>query len=96
MKANQKLSLRDDDRGDVRMVGMIVGVLVVIVIGLLVFTEVSGSITITSATGKTAHSNVNTTAQTVFTLAPIVAIVLIASIILAVVTDFGGSGKGGL
>ena len=96
MKANKKHILKDNDHADVSIVGAIVGVLVVIVIGLLVYTEISGSISISSATGQTAHANVNSTASTVFTLAPIVAIVLIASVILATVTNFGGSGRGGL
>jgi uncharacterized membrane protein YjgN (DUF898 family) len=78
------------------VVGVLVAVLVTIVIGLLVFTEISGSITIGSADGITAHANVNTTAQTVFTLAPIVAIVLVASLILGVVMTFGTRPGGGI
>ena len=86
--------LMKDKLGNAAMVGGLVAILVVIVIGLLVFTEISGSINTGSADGIAAHANVNTTAQTVFTLAPIVAVVLVASIILAVVTGFGKSGGG--
>lgn len=94
MKGNQKAKLVEDDHADARMVGMIVGILVVIVIGLLVFTEISNSIETGTTEGAVAHASVNTTAGTVFTLAPIVAIVLVASIILAVVTGFGGGKQG--
>ena len=97
MKANQKLlALRDNTHANVGLVATIVAILVVIVIGLLVFTEISGSIITGTTEGATAHAAVNDTAETVFTLAPIVAIVLIASIILTVVTSFGGKGGGGL
>ena len=95
MKGNLKAKLMETDSGDARMVGVVVAVLVTITIGLLVYTEISESISITSATGITAHTNVNNTAQTIFTLAPIVAIVLVASIILGVVMTFGGTGRGG-
>lgn len=74
------------------MVGLIVGILVVISIGLLVFYEISAAVLLTDADGIAVQADVNTTANTVFTLAPIVAIVLIAGIILGVVTRFGGAG----
>lgn len=41
-------------------------------------------------TGQTVRDNVDPQASVVFTLAPIVAIVMIASVILAVVSGFGG------
>lgn len=87
---------KENKKADARMVGVLVAVLVTIVIGLLVFTEVSNSIDIAATDGQTAHANVNATAQTVFTLAPIVAIVLVASIILGVVMSFGGKPGGGV
>jgi hypothetical protein len=46
-----------------------------------------------SADAVTALAAVNTTANTVFTLAPIIAIVLIAGIVLAVVMNFGKGGN---
>ena len=45
-------------------------------------------------TGAAVRDNVNPQAATVFALAPIVAIVVMASIILAVVTGFGGGKQG--
>jgi len=77
------------------MVGVLVATLVVIVIGLLVYWQISEAVDITSTQGRTAWSNVNTTANTVFGLAPIVAIVLIASVILAAVMGFGAGKYGG-
>lgn len=90
------MKLRMDNKADARMVGMVVAILVVIVIGILVFWNVSDSIDIDSSDGQTVHSDVNSTAETVFTLAPIVAIVVIASIILGVVTSFGTRPGGGI
>ena len=94
MKANRKTTL--ENKAQASLVGGIVAVLVVIVIGILVFWSVSDSIDISSSAGQTVHSDVNDTAETIFGLAPIIAIVLIASIILGVVTGFGSGGKGGL
>ena len=80
-----------DDRGFAAAVGGVIGVLVSIVVGILVYYKIAGSINGLPAAGVTAAANVNTTANTVFTLAPIVDIVLIAGIILAVVMGFGKS-----
>ena len=94
MKANRKTTL--ENKAQASIVGGVIAVLVVIVIGILVFWSVSDSIDISSSSGQTVHSDVNSTAETIFGLAPIIAIVLIASIILGVVTGFGSGGKGGL
>ena len=94
MKSNSKAKL--NNKAQASIVGGVVAVLVVIVIGILVFWNVSDSIDIDSSTGVAVHSDVNDTAETIFGLAPIIAIVLIASIILGVVTGFGGKGSGGL
>lgn len=94
MKGNSKSKLAN--KAQASIVGGVVAVLVVIVIGILVFWSVSDSIEISSSTGVAVHSDVNDTAETIFGLAPIIAIVLIASIILGVVTGFGSGGKGGL
>ena len=72
-------------------VGVVLSVLVMIIVGLLVYYKVAGSINGLPAAGVTAAAGVNTTANTVFTLAPIIAIVLIAGIILGVVMGFGKS-----
>ena len=80
-----------DNNGFAVAVGGVIAVLVSIVVGLLVYYKIAGSINGLPAAGVTAAANVNTTANTVFTLAPIVAIVMIAGIILAVVMGFGKS-----
>lgn len=81
------------------MVGAVVAVLVSIIVGILVYYKIAGSVSLPSGTAGvgavTAAANVNTTASTVFTLAPIVGIVMIAGIILAIVTNFG-RGSGGV
>jgi len=71
------------------LVGAVVSVLVTIIVGILVYYKVVGSISGIGTAGFTALGNINTTANTVFTLAPIVGIVMIAGIILAVVMNFG-------
>lgn len=78
-----------DDHGYAGMVGGVIAILVSIVVGILVYYKIAGSINGLPAAGVTAAANVNTTANTVFTLAPIVGIVMIAGIILAIVTNFG-------
>jgi len=75
--------------GNAAIVGGLVGILVVI-IGIFVYGEIAGSINVPDA-GVTPAANVNTTAGTVFGLAPIVAIVIIASMILGIVANFGKS-----
>lgn len=57
--------------------------------------QTSHAVTYYSNTGVVVRDNVNPQASTIFLLAPIVAIVIIASLILIVVTGFGGN-KGGL
>ena len=83
-----------NDKAYAGMVGAVVAVLVSIIVGILIYYKIAGSITgLPDATAVAAAANVNTTANTVFTLAPIVGIVMIAGIILAIVTNFGrGSG----
>lgn len=81
--------LKADERGFAAAVGAVIAVLVSIVVGILVYYKIAGSINGLPAAGVTAAANVNTTANTVFTLAPIVGIVMIAGIVLAVVMGFG-------
>ena len=51
--------------------------------------QTSHVVTYYSSTGVVVRDNVNPQASTIFTLAPIVAIIVIASLILAVVMGFG-------
>lgn len=82
-------SLRESNQAYASLVGGVIAVLVSIIVGLMIYYKIAGSINGLPAAGVTAASNVNSTANTVFTLAPIVAIVMIAGVILAVVTGFG-------
>jgi hypothetical protein len=83
----------NDDHAYAGMVGAVIAVLVSIIVGILIYYKIAGSINGLPGAGVTAAANVNATANTVFTLAPIVGIVMIAGIILAIVTNFGrGSG----
>jgi hypothetical protein len=83
-------------KGYTAMVGGLVALLITIIVGILVYWQLSGSITLTSDTANTSRDGVNTMASTVFSLLPIIALVVVASIILAVVMGFGrGRGGGG-
>jgi hypothetical protein len=89
-------SLLKDKNGFAQYIGAVVSVLVVCVIGLVVYYKIAGSINGLPAAGVTAASNVNTTANSVFTLAPITALVLIAGIIIGAIIMFAGGGKKGM
>ena len=91
---------RDADAG---MIGAIVALLVSIIIGVLIWYKISGAIFVggwftgtgTGRSGALASANAtNATASTVWALMPIVAIVLVASVILGIVMTFGrGQGQ---
>jgi hypothetical protein len=63
---------------------------------VMIFWQVNDSIVLSNDDANTSRDGVTAMATTVFTLLPIVALVIVASIILAVVMGFGGGGKGGL
>ena len=94
------LELRYDDNAIARAIGGLVALLVGIIIGVMVFYEINESILFTGVNYthyNTAWTSLNTTAQTVWTMAPIVAIVAIAGIVLCVIMTFGAStGRGGI
>jgi len=99
MSANRKIRLKDDNRAVAAQLGGLIGLLVAIIIGVLVFWQVNGNLdygSVPRARVTTQWANLNTTSTTVFTLAPIIAIVVIASIILAVVMGFGAGRKGAI
>lgn len=85
--------LQNED-GYAKMIGAIVALLVIIAVGMMIFWEVSDSIDSDDINGaaEEAWNDTNDTATTVFSLAPIIGIVLIASVILGVVSRFGGGG----
>jgi hypothetical protein len=86
-----QLFKRNED-GSIAMVGALVGILLTVVVCVVIYYKVAGSINGLPAAGLTAAAAVNTTAGTVFTLAPIIAIVIIASVILGAIMKFGGGG----
>jgi len=75
--------------GYAAMVGGLVALLITIIVGILVYWQISGSITLTTDSANTSRDNVNTTAGTVFNLLPIIAIVVIGSIMIGLVVGFG-------
>ena len=84
----------EDDKGNVQMIGAVVGILVTLIIAVLVFYNVAGSIDTTTIdadlTGTPAQNATDDTlsqAATFFTIAPIIAIVIVAVIILKYVGD---------
>ena len=90
----QILRTLKDDKGNVQMIGAVVGILVTLIIAVLVFYNVAGSIDTTSIdedlTGTPALNATDDTldqASTFFTIAPIIAIVIVAVIILKYVGD---------
>jgi len=88
--------LRKNDQADVKMIGMVVGVLVTLIIAVLIFYNIASSIdttTIDSNIGGTnttpaANATDNTLDQsaTFFSVAPIIAIVIVAVVILGYVS----------
>jgi len=91
MKANQKIkSLRHDNSAYTKVVGGLVALLLTIIIGVLVFWEVNDSITLSSSDANSSRNQTTSMASTVFSLLPLVALVVVASIILGIVLGFGG------
>lgn len=90
MKANQSVKLKENDNGYARVVGGLVALLLTIIIGVLVFWQVNGAITLTSDTANTSRNQTTTMASTIFSLLPIIALVVVAGVILAIVLGFGG------
>ena len=90
------------EEGSAQMIGVVVALLVSIIIGVLIWYKINAAVYAANglpavATDRTAAQNatfatwlgVNTTANTILTLFPIVAIVIVAGIILAIVMNFG-------
>ena len=86
--------LKKSDNAYARMVGGLVALLITIIVGILVYWQISGGITLTSDTANTSRDGVNTMATTVFGLLPIIAIVVIGSILIGLVIGFGGTSGG--
>ena len=91
----RNLIKNDKAEGPAAMVGVVVSGLVAIIIGILIWYSTNTAIfTAAKKAGPQTAMNatwgtVNATANTVWTLFPIIAIVVVAGIILAVVMGFG-------
>jgi len=85
-----------DEQADVKMIGMVVGILVTLIIAVLVFYNIAGSIDTTTVdanfggvnTTPSANATDDTLDQTAtfFSIAPIIAIVIVAVVILGYVS----------
>jgi len=82
-------NIRTDNEADVKMIGGVVGILVTLIIAVLVFYNIAASIDYSSADavlpGSPAENATTDTmdqAATFFTIAPIIAIVVVAVVIL--------------
>ena len=87
-------NLLKNKHGNVGALGVVIAGLVAIVIGVLIWFKVDAAMVSAGYSslpsgGKAAWNSTNTTANTVWTLMPIIAIVVIAGIILAIVMNFG-------
>ena len=93
--------LHRDTSANGAIIGSVVALLVAIIVGVLVWYKInqniydsiglpSGALASTAQNAtKAAYASVNTSANTILTLFPIIAIVLVAGVILAIVTNFG-------
>ena len=93
MKANQNIKLKNDNKGWARMVGGLVALLITIIIGVMVYWQVSGAIPLTNDDANASKEQVDSMANTVFGLLPIIALVAVAGVILGVILGFGGAGQ---
>ena len=80
--------------GYVKVVGALIGLLITIGIGALVFWEITDGIT---GTSEDANDSINETegmASTVFGLLPLIALVVVGSILIGIVMKGMGGGGG--
>ena len=92
----QLKSLSQNNKADIKMIGAVVGILVTLIVAVLVFYNIAGSIdTTTIDAGLTGTPAANATddtlsqAATFFSIAPIIAIVIVAVVILGYVSRIG-------
>lgn len=90
------------DHGSAAAIGVVVGGLVSIIVGVLVWYKLNTALWAAGSSGhggtgttfaafNTTWAGVNSTANTIWTLFPIISIVMIAGVILAIVMSFGRS-----
>jgi hypothetical protein len=83
-----------NDYADGAMIGMVVALMVAIAIGVLIFYKLNQAVVTAGGTSDAIgdiFNSTNSTALTVWTLLPIVGIVVIAGVVLAIVMGFGRS-----
>jgi len=91
--------IKNED-ADVKMIGAVVGILITIIIAVLVFYNIAGSIDTTTIDdniggaktnySQNATSDIMDQSATFFQIAPIIAIVVVAVVILGYVNRIGG------
>jgi len=79
-----------DNSGFTQVVGGLIALLVTISVGALVFWEISDNFEGGSAEANESMAEVDDMATTVFDLLPIVALVVVASIVIGIVVKMGG------
>jgi ABC-type anion transport system duplicated permease subunit len=91
MKANRKIkNIKADKSGYMQVVGGLVALLLLIIVGIMLFWEVSDSIELNSSDANDSKNKTTDMATTVFSLLPIIALAAVASIIIGVIIGFGG------
>ena len=88
--------LLNETNGSAATIGTVIAGLVAIIIGVLVWYKLNraifdaqGAATTMTSGCRAVWNNSNTTSNTIWTLFPIVAIVVVAGVILAIVMGFG-------
>ena len=86
------MKLLKNDEGSAKMIGMVVGVLITLIIAVLIFYNVAGSIDastidadLTGTPTQNATDSTLSQASTFFTIAPIIAVVIVAVVIIGYV-----------
>ena len=102
MKANRQVL--HDNKAQANMIGAAIGTLITIIICVLIYYNIAGStystVTINADQAKTTYGqavnasknatdNINSQAATFFTIAPIVAVVIVAVVVISYVKQIG-------
>ena len=91
---NLEAKLKQSDKGYAEIIGGLVALLITIIVGILVYWQISGSITLSTDAANTSRDSVNSMASTVFGLLPIIALVVVGSVLIGIIVTFGGRGRG--
>jgi len=87
-----KLNLLEKDKGQLAVLGAVIGFVVIaitLIIGVLVFSDVEGTINIVDTTANTTATNVINQTYSSFELAAVILVVIVAAVILGVLVRFG-------